>query len=53
MRILNKDQFAKTPMGTVFCLFVPSILDQQLYVKSDYTVYDGKPTFNGVIPVCP
>lgn len=53
MKILNKEQFAKTPMGTVFCLFQPSVLDGQIYVKSDFSEYDGKPWFNGVIPLCP
>lgn len=44
MKILNKEQFAETPIGTVFCLFTPSILDGDIYVKSG---------FNSVIPLCP
>lgn len=54
MKILNKEQFAKTPIGTVFCTFSPCILSERLYVKSDYYVSDdGSPSFNGVIPLCP
>jgi len=53
MKILNKEQFAKTPVGTVFCEFEPTILDGDIYVKSDFRVYNGKPTFNGAIPLCP
>ena len=53
MTILNKTQFAETPIGTVFCTFEPDILSEKIYVKSDYRTYNGKPTFDGVIPLCP
>lgn len=54
MKILNKEQFAKTPIGTVFCTFVPCILSENIYVKTSYFLgRDGKPSFNGVIPLCP
>jgi len=53
MKILNKEQFAKTPIGTVFCLFMPIMLDERLYVKCDYHISEGQPTFNGAIPLCP
>lgn len=54
MRILNKEQFAKTPAGTVFCTFTPDVLSEELFVKLDYKInQDNEPTFYGVIPVCP
>lgn len=52
MKIVNKEQFAKMPVGIVFCLF-DGIEDGRLYVKSSFYMDDNKPSFNGVIPLCP
>ena len=50
---MNKEQFARTPKGTVFCQYTPDILDENLYVKANYSESDGHPYFNCVIPLCP
>lgn len=53
MRIMNKEQFARTPPGTVYCQFEPYILDEAIQIKTDYSENNGSPNFVGVIPLCP
>lgn len=54
MKIVNKEQMAEMPNGTVFRLYTPNMLYDELYVISGhYEDDDGTPFMNGVIPVCP
>lgn len=53
MKIMNKQQFAKTKNGTVYCLYKPDILDEEIRIKNGYFECDNEPYFNGVISLCP
>ena len=52
MKIMNKEQFMKQPKGTVYCEF-NGFPQGDITIKSDYSVYDGDPWFNGAISLCP
>lgn len=53
MKIMNKKQFAQTPNGTVYCLFKPSYLYDEICIKTGYFLSGGSPTFNGIIHLFP
>lgn len=53
MRIVNKQQFRELPNGTVYCLYYPDEIDQELIVKTNVYEYNGEKQLNGVTHVCP
>lgn len=53
MKIINKEQFAKLPNGTVYCLYIPEELDECLQVKTGVFKSNDEYMLNGVTYICP
>lgn len=54
MIVMNKKEFAKTPNGTVYCLYKPCVLERSLKVKTGYYKdSQGMDNFDGIINLFP
>ena len=53
MIIMNKEDFAKMPNGTVYCLWTPDFSNGDIKVKTGYYMNEnGGFSFNGIIRLC-
>ena len=51
---MNKEDFAKMPNGTVYCLWTPDFSNGDIKVKTGYYINEnGGCSFNGIIRLCP
>lgn len=53
MIIVNRDELAKFPDGTVFMLYEPINLSGDIHIKTGTYDWNGKPTWNGELLLTP
>lgn len=53
MKIVNKQQLCSLPKGTLFIQYTPCITIGDLYIKTNYRTFNGKPCFNGCLSLIP